>query len=250
MSRPRRGRRWWRSARRRSASLEDVQRIGRELRPEALDDLGLVNALIALCSRMNRQEGLRVHRELDWHLPALSPEVELVIYRVAQEALTNVAAPRPRHRGYVSLAAQGRSSVVLMVSDNGRGLPAGPTIRRVRGMRERAMVITPSSRSPPARVAGPTSCSRSHSGLGMPTPLKTRVLLADDHAVVRSGLRAVLDGEPDIEVVAEAADGMRGGREDARQRRRPRDPRRVDAAAHRAAGHRASCSGARRRCGY
>jgi DNA-binding NarL/FixJ family response regulator len=39
------------------------------------------------------------------------------------------------------------------------------------------------------------------------TPLKTRVLLADDHAVVRMGLRSVLDGEPDIEVVAEAADG-------------------------------------------
>ena len=42
----------------------------------------------------------------------------------------------------------------------------------------------------------------------MPTPLKTRVLLADDHAVVRSGLRAVLDAEPDIEVVAEAEDGL------------------------------------------
>ena len=41
----------------------------------------------------------------------------------------------------------------------------------------------------------------------MPTPLKTRVLLADDHEVVRSGLRAVLEGETDIEVVAEAADG-------------------------------------------
>ncbi|MGO9822038.1 MAG: response regulator [Solirubrobacteraceae bacterium] len=41
----------------------------------------------------------------------------------------------------------------------------------------------------------------------MTTPLKTRVLLADDHAVVRSGLRAVLDSEPDIEVVAEATDG-------------------------------------------
>jgi DNA-binding NarL/FixJ family response regulator len=39
------------------------------------------------------------------------------------------------------------------------------------------------------------------------TPLKTRVLLADDHEVVRSGLRAVLDREADIEVVAEAADG-------------------------------------------
>jgi DNA-binding NarL/FixJ family response regulator len=42
----------------------------------------------------------------------------------------------------------------------------------------------------------------------MATPLKTRVLLADDHALVRSGLRAVLDGEPDIEVVAEAENGL------------------------------------------
>lgn len=41
----------------------------------------------------------------------------------------------------------------------------------------------------------------------MPTPLKTRVLLADDHVVVRSGLKLVLDSEPDIEVVAEAGDG-------------------------------------------
>jgi DNA-binding NarL/FixJ family response regulator len=42
----------------------------------------------------------------------------------------------------------------------------------------------------------------------MPTPLKTRVLLADDHAVVRSGLRSVLEGEADIAVVAEASDGL------------------------------------------
>jgi DNA-binding NarL/FixJ family response regulator len=41
----------------------------------------------------------------------------------------------------------------------------------------------------------------------MTTPLKTRVLLADDHAIVRSGLRSVLESEADIEVVAEAADG-------------------------------------------
>ena len=41
----------------------------------------------------------------------------------------------------------------------------------------------------------------------MPTPLKTRVLLADDHTVVRSGLRMVLDAQPDIQVVAEAGDG-------------------------------------------
>ena len=39
------------------------------------------------------------------------------------------------------------------------------------------------------------------------TPLKTRILLADDHAMVRRGLRLVLDAEPDLEVVAEAGDG-------------------------------------------
>lgn len=39
------------------------------------------------------------------------------------------------------------------------------------------------------------------------TPLKTRILLADDHEVVRNGLRMVLDAQPDLEVVAEASDG-------------------------------------------
>ena len=39
------------------------------------------------------------------------------------------------------------------------------------------------------------------------TPLKTRILLADDHAVVRRGLRLVLESEPDLEVVAEVGDG-------------------------------------------
>jgi DNA-binding NarL/FixJ family response regulator len=41
----------------------------------------------------------------------------------------------------------------------------------------------------------------------MTTPLKIRIVLADDHAVVRKGLRMVLDAEPDLEVVAEASDG-------------------------------------------
>src|SRR5580765_703408 len=41
----------------------------------------------------------------------------------------------------------------------------------------------------------------------MPIPLVTRILIADDHAIVRSGLRKVLDAAPDLEVVAEAEDG-------------------------------------------
>jgi two-component system sensor histidine kinase UhpB len=121
-------------------SLEDVRRIARELRPEALDDLGLVNAVIALCGRVDRQPGVRVVRELDWRLPKLASEVELVIYRVAQEALTNVLRHAAATEVRVELRAD-NGGVVLEVVDNGRGLPADAAERGMRGMRERASVI-------------------------------------------------------------------------------------------------------------
>jgi two-component system sensor histidine kinase UhpB len=121
-------------------SLEDVRRIGRELRPEALDDLGLINALIALCARIDRTQGVRVRRELDWHLPELSPEVELVIYRVAQEALTNVLRHANATEAFVK-CKRGVGELVLTVSDNGRGLPAAVRERGLRAMRDRARVV-------------------------------------------------------------------------------------------------------------
>jgi two-component system, NarL family, sensor histidine kinase UhpB len=123
-------------------SLEEVRRIARELRPEALDDLGLVNALIALCSRVDAQGGPRVRRELQGRLPALPPDVELVIYRTAQEALTNAL----RHAGAslvtVSLAADA-DGVSLSVADDGRGMPAEPPAGTagIAGMRERALLV-------------------------------------------------------------------------------------------------------------
>jgi two-component system sensor histidine kinase UhpB len=122
------------------SSLDDVRRIGRELRPEALDDLGLTNALIALCSRVSRQSGSQVGRDLDGHLPALSDEVELVIYRVAQEALTNALRHSHATRVSVSLKAADER-VVLTVSDNGRGLGQPTRAGGLAGMRERAMLI-------------------------------------------------------------------------------------------------------------
>jgi two-component system sensor histidine kinase UhpB len=121
-------------------SLEDVHRIGRELRPEALDDLGLVNALIALCSRIDREAGLRVVRELDWNIPALSADQELVIYRVAQEALTN--AVRHARATQISVSLSRRDGcAVLSVRDDGRGLPEPVNESGLGGMRERARLI-------------------------------------------------------------------------------------------------------------
>ncbi len=121
-------------------SLEDVRRIGRELRPEALDDLGLVNALIALCRRVDRPGALRVHRDLDWQLPPLAAEVELVIYRTAQEALTNVLRHAEARECRVSLHRSG-TAVILEVRDDGCGIPPGVSERGLRGLRERAMGV-------------------------------------------------------------------------------------------------------------
>lgn len=122
------------------SSLEDVHRIGRELRPEALEDLGLVNALIALCSRIGRQGGLVVRRDLAGQLPPLSHEIELVIYRVAQEALTNALRHAQGSEVTVSLRCSD-GAVMLRVSDNGRGLPEPRREGGLGGMRERAMLI-------------------------------------------------------------------------------------------------------------
>jgi two-component system, NarL family, sensor histidine kinase UhpB len=128
-------------------SLDDVRRIVRELRPEALDDLGLIDALISLCLRMERQGAIRVARELQGGLPSLSPEAELVVYRVAQEALTNAFRHAQATQVRVSLrrAPTGGDlvNVVLRVADDGCGLPVPLTARAggLDGMRERAILI-------------------------------------------------------------------------------------------------------------
>jgi two-component system sensor histidine kinase UhpB len=123
-------------------SLDEVRRIARELRPEALDDLGLINALIALGSRVDAQGGPRVRRELQGKLPPLQSDVELVIYRVAQESLTNALRHADAQVVTVSLAADAEG-VTLSVKDDGTGMPAAPPAGTagISGMRERALLV-------------------------------------------------------------------------------------------------------------
>jgi two-component system sensor histidine kinase UhpB len=122
-------------------SLEDVRRIAIELRPEALDHLGLVGALAVLAGRFSDQLGLEVSEHIAPDLPPLAAETELVVYRVAQEALTNVARHSASSRAELTLEHH-RGRLILRVRDYGLGLPrrnaAGTGIR---GMRERAALI-------------------------------------------------------------------------------------------------------------
>ena len=121
-------------------SLDEVRRIARRLRPGVLEDLGLGSALTALATDFSRHTGLPVQRRLDPALPALSGEQELVVYRIAQECLTNVA--RHASASYVRLELQrDGAGVVLRIADDGRGTHDAPEGAGVRGMRERALLI-------------------------------------------------------------------------------------------------------------
>jgi two-component system sensor histidine kinase UhpB len=102
---------------------EEVRRIARRLRPEALEELGLHSALAALATMVGEQAGITVRRRLD-ETPSLTAEQELVIYRVAQEALTNVIRHADATRVELELE-HGDRDTVLTVSDDGRGLTAG-----------------------------------------------------------------------------------------------------------------------------
>jgi len=125
------------------ASLEEVREIARRLRPEALDDLGLASALAALTNDVARRTGLRVERRLAAELRRLEPDEELVIYRVAQEALTNIARHSEAGRAWVRLGPEADGRLTLIVHDNGRGFDpvAHAHGTGLRGMRERAVLI-------------------------------------------------------------------------------------------------------------
>jgi two-component system sensor histidine kinase UhpB len=121
--------------------IEEVRRIAATLRPEALEDLGLPCALVALANGFAEQTGVQVEHRLERGL-RLPEDQELVIYRIAQEALTNVA--RHAGAGVVELRLERTSAqVTLRVRDDGRGLPAdaASSSHGIRGMRERAMLI-------------------------------------------------------------------------------------------------------------
>jgi two-component system, NarL family, sensor histidine kinase UhpB len=121
--------------------IEDTRRIVAELRPGVLDDLGLRSALTSLSGALSERTALPIHRHFDGALPALAPDAELVVYRVAQEALTNAVRHADATRVDLHLERT-EAGVRLRVADDGRGLEAdGPPGGGLRGMRERALMI-------------------------------------------------------------------------------------------------------------
>lgn len=106
-----------------SGSLDAVRRLARGLSPVVLNDLGLRTATERLCEDISAAAKIEIDRNIDLPDQRLRPAVEIGVFRVLQEALTNAL----RHSGATRLCVTLRmedNSLCLEVRDNGRGLPA------------------------------------------------------------------------------------------------------------------------------
>ena len=139
--------------------LEEVRRIARDLRPEALEDLGLLRALAALTTAHKVHTKNRVRLSVPERLPALDLEQELVVYRITQEALTNIA----RHAEASEVAVRveltdDRRRLRVEIEDDGRGFSPAEADGGVMGMRERALLVRGRLEVRSAPGAGTTVC--------------------------------------------------------------------------------------------
>ena len=116
-----------------SATLDGVHRLALELRPAALDELGLVPALRVYAREYAKRHELKVEFHAEEVARRLDPGLELVLYRVVQEALTNVAKHAHARRVWISLE-QRDSSILATVEDDGQGFEPARARRSGHGL--------------------------------------------------------------------------------------------------------------------
>ena len=133
-------------------AMEELLHLARQLRPTALDDHGLIPALASQVEDFAQRTGIDARFSRHGALPSLTDEEQLVIYRVTQESLSNIAQHANAAQVRVQLSFVGRT--ILRISDDGMGFDPGPgnagRSGRPRGrvgglglsgMRERALLI-------------------------------------------------------------------------------------------------------------
>ncbi|MEE9388365.1 MAG: cache domain-containing protein [Paracoccaceae bacterium] len=104
-----------------SGAIQEVRRISHDLRPRVLDDLGLGPALKSLTSDFSNRTGIVTTCKTVVFRNRLDPDAKIALYRVAQEALTNIERHSDASQVHLSLAGH-RKGATLRISDNGRGI--------------------------------------------------------------------------------------------------------------------------------
>ncbi len=212
-----------------------------ELCPPVLHELGLPASLDWLAGQMRRKHGLTVHVTADPTADPRNEDLRAFVFQSVRELLFNVVKHAQAPEAHVTLDCTPGGELRVRVCDTGKGFaPEPPDAREdfagrfgLFSIRERAellgghldvhsapgqgatvtLVVPPPSQAaaklPTATPQAAPAARPSAPPEEPPSTIKTiRVLLADDHAILRQGLATLLEQEPGIVVVGEAADGQ------------------------------------------
>ena len=219
----------------------EIRTLSYLLHPPLLDELGLSSAARWYATGFTKHTGIPIDIEVPQEMERLSPDAEVAIFRVLQESLTNVHryANTPKARLRISTTAD---EIKVEIEDYGKGLQAArakftqESVARlgvgIQGMTERIrqlggrLEITSGAKrgtlviaTIPLRasqVAAPAASQVSAGTASLPSAASSvaehhqrqQILIADDHEMVRRGVRNTLQSEPDLEICCEAVDGQ------------------------------------------
>src|SRR4051794_26146982 len=124
-------------------AMNELLSLARQLRPSALDDHGLLPAMASQVRRFAAQTGIKTDLNATGESAELQPDEEIAIYRIAQEALANIARHADARSVAVDLRAENGGGIQLTVRDDGRGFETNRPARGLGlgGMAERARLV-------------------------------------------------------------------------------------------------------------
>ncbi|MBD3225733.1 MAG: PAS domain S-box protein [Caldithrix sp.] len=127
------------------STIKNIRKLITELRPEALDNLGLISALRWHCEELNNKSNIHIEFKTDLDELEMDRERAIAIYRIAQEALTNVNRHSKARRATVRFRLPKKEMVELRVADDGVGIPEEKHFQNQHfgliGMRERVQAF-------------------------------------------------------------------------------------------------------------
>jgi PAS domain S-box-containing protein len=227
-------------------AVEASRTLAVELSPPILEDSGLSGALEWLGRWMREKHGLQVAVRADHGLDPAAEETKILLFDAARELLFNVVKHARTDRASVELTGAGEERIALRITDQGSGFDAGSqqkatgqvrgfglfnmrqrleilggrlevtsqpgkgatvtlTVPRAAVKTQRAEAVAAMAETTAAATGGDGHADRRKAGV---PGRAIRVLVADDHQIVRQGLIGLLEAEPDIVVVGEAAHGL------------------------------------------
>jgi len=220
---------------------EEIRTLSYLLHPPLLDELGLSSAVHWYTQGFEKRTGIHVEVEIPRDFLRLPADVETTLFRVIQESLTNVHRYAESTKAFIRVARVG-DEVKLEIGDYGKGIRAellkssrdsvAPLGVGIQGMKERMRQLSgrlevtsrpnkgtvvsatvpireqrPETARDPNRSSEETSDSNGETQQASGN-LRRRILIADDHEVLRRGIRTMLESEKEWEVCGEAIDGQ------------------------------------------